>query len=203
MLPTENLMHEHRTVIEILNIINIIAENIKQKKVFYPMDIEKIVDFLTGFWDKCHNEKEEKALYPELISSGVHIEDKSIDGISNEHSMGRIYIKEMSSSIVNCKMGNPFSGEKLADCLINYSNLLSNHIRKEEEVLFPIINQTLTDNKQREILRSFVKIEEETIGQQIPEKYYELMNYLKAKYSEIGLQNFEQTITSQLQFICG
>lgn len=203
MLPTENLMQEHKTIIEILGIINKIAGNIKQKKVFYPTDIEKIIDFLTTFWDKCHNEKEEKALYPELISSGIQIEDKSFDSIYNEHILGRIYIKEMSYSIMNCKIGLAFSCEKLADSLINYSSLLSKHIQKEEEILFPIINQTLTDKKQSEILRTFFKIDDETVGHQVPEKYHELLNYLKTKYNEIGSQYFEQPTTSQPQFIYG
>jgi hemerythrin-like domain-containing protein len=200
MLPTENLIQEHKTIIEILNIIKKIADNIKQKKVFYTMDIEKIVDFLTGFWDKCHNEKEEKALYPELISSRIQIEDNSIAGISNEHTKGRIYIKEMSYSIMNCKLGHAFSCEKLADCLINYSTLLRNHIQKEEEILFPLINQTLTDKKQKDILHSFEKIEEESIGHQVQEKYNDLLNYLRMKYSEIGFQNLEQPIKVQSQF---
>jgi hemerythrin-like domain-containing protein len=203
MLPTENLMQEHKKIIEILDIINKIAENIKHKKVFYPLDVEEITNFLTSFWDKCHNVKEEKALYPELISSGVQIEDKSIDGISNEHTMGRIYIKEMKYCIVNCKMGHDFSCEKLADCLVNYSTLLRNHIQIEEEVIFPIINQTLTGKKQQEILRSFVEIEEETLGLQVPEKYSELISYLKAKYTDIIFQNLEQVMTAQLQFIYG
>ena len=46
-----------------LGIMSKIAENIKTNKGFDIKDIEKIVDFLKTFADKCHHGKEETALF--------------------------------------------------------------------------------------------------------------------------------------------
>lgn len=184
MSPTENLKREHEAMYEVLNIMSKIANDIKEKKVFYTTDIDSIVDFLIVFWYNCHNQKEEQVFYPALIRAGIKTDDESIGDISHEHSMGRIYIREMSHSIENCKIGNAFSCERLADNLNNYVNLLRIHIQKEEEILFPKANDTLTEENLREISDQFEVIEEQTIGHSVHEHYFELLKQLKGQYPQ-------------------
>lgn len=185
MSPTENLKREHEAISEVLNIMSKIADDIREKKVFYTTDIDSIVDFLIAYWYNCHNQKEEQVFYPALIKAGIHTDDESIGDITHEHSMGRIYIREMSHSIENCKIGNSFSSEKLVDSLTNYVNLLRFHIQKEEEVLFPKANVVLTEENQREISNQFEAIEEQTIGHSVHEHYFELLKELKGKYTDV------------------
>lgn len=185
MSPTENLKREHEAISEVLNIMSKIVDDIKAKKVFYTTDIDSIVNFLIYFWYNCHNQKEEQVFYPALMRAGIQTDDDSIGDITHEHSMGRIYIREMSHSIENCKVGNSFSSEKLVDNLNNYVNLLRFHIQKEEEVLFPKANVVLTEENQREISNQFEAIEEQTIGHSVHEQYFELLKHLKGQYTDI------------------
>ena len=57
MKPTEELIYEHNAIKIILNVMSNISRSIKDKKVFYTNDVEKIVDFLTVYVDKCHRTK--------------------------------------------------------------------------------------------------------------------------------------------------
>ncbi|MCU0473543.1 MAG: hemerythrin domain-containing protein [Bacteroidales bacterium] len=182
MTPTEDLINEHKAIKVMLSIMAKIAEDIKANKKFYIKDVEQIVDFLQTFADKCHHGKEETSLFPALVLAGIPKENGPIGVMLHEHTLGRGYIKEISNGLENCKIGNPCSSELIAANLTNYVNLLQNHIHKEENVLFPIANKALSEQKQKEIFKQFEKIEEEVVGHGVHEKYHELLNQLKSKY---------------------
>src|ERR1035437_328611 len=160
MKPTDNLMIEHREISELLNIMSVIADNIKSKDVFYPNDIEEIIDYLIILLDKSHHGKEEEVFYPELILSGIPKEKAPLSIINYEHILAKRYLNEISSCVVNCKIGNDFSGELLADSLINYVVLIQNHIKREEEIVFPLANEAFSIEKQNEISQKFEVIEQ-------------------------------------------
>jgi hemerythrin-like domain-containing protein len=182
MTPTEDLIHEHKAIKVMLGIMSKIAENIKANKGLDAEDIEKIVDFLKTFADKCHHGKEETALFPALVLAGIPEKNGPIAVMLHEHTIGREYIKEISSNVKNYKTGNSNSGELIAASLSNYVNLLENHIHKEENVLFPMADNTLREQKQKEISEQFEKIEEEVVGHGVHEQYHELLEQLKKKY---------------------
>jgi len=99
-----------------------------------------------------------------------------------EHTLGRGYIEEINIGVENCKLGDTCSSELIATNLINYVNLLQNHIQKEENILFPMANKTLSEQRQKEIFEQFEKIEEDVVGHGVHERYHELLNQLKFKY---------------------
>jgi hemerythrin-like domain-containing protein len=182
MTPTEDLINEHKAIKIMLSIMSKIAEDIKANKKFYIKDVEQIVDFLQTFADKCHHGKEETSLFPALVLAGIPKENGPIGVMLQEHTLGRGYIKEIKRGLESCKLGDTCSGELIATNLTNYISLLQNHIHKEENILFPMANKTLSEQKQKEIYEQFEKIEEEVVGHGVHEKYHELLNQLKSKY---------------------
>jgi hemerythrin-like domain-containing protein len=182
MIPTEDLVHEHKAIKVMLSIMSKIAENINANKGFDNNDVEKIVDFLKTFADKCHHGKEETALFPALVLAGIPKENGPVGVMIHEHTIGRNFIKELSIGMENCKKGNTSSGELIAASLSNYVNLLKNHIQKEENILFPMANKVLNDNKQKEIFEQFEKIEKDVVGHGVHEQYQELLKQLSSKY---------------------
>ena len=182
MTPTEDLIHEHKAIKVMLKIMSRIADNIKTNKGFDTKDVENIVDFLKTFADKCHHGKEETALFPALVLAGIPKESGPVGVMLHEHTIGRNYIKEISSGLENYKAGNTHSGELIAAGLTNYVTLLQSHIQKEENILFPMADRILSEQKQNEIVEQFEKIEEEVVGHGVHEKYHELLNQLSNKY---------------------
>ena len=180
MKPTEDLKYEHKAITLMLNVMSNISKNIKEKKVFYTNDVEKIVDFLTVYVDKCHRNKEEAVFYPALLLSKHPF--KNIGMIINEHSMGKGYLDEIMCCVVSCKLGSSFSGERIADCMINYVQLIQNHIQKEENDYFPEANKALSDEAQHEISKQFKIINDGFVGLGIHNRYNELLKSLESKY---------------------
>jgi len=180
MKPTEDLMYEHKAITLVLNVMSNISNSIKNKKVFYTNDMEKIVDFLSVYVDKCHRNKEETVFYPALLLSKCPI--KSIGLIINEHLIGKGYLAEITCCVENCKIGTTFSGERIADCMANYVLLIHDHIQKEENNFFPLANKALSGEAQTEISKQFKLIDDEFVGMGIHNRYDELLKYLKSKY---------------------
>lgn len=183
MTPTENLTKEHKEIIELLNIMNKIANKIKSQDVFYTNDVESIIDFLKFFIEKSHHQKEE-VFYPELEFAGIPKETESLSIMLYEHTLAKNYLKDIYSCVENCKIGNSFSGELLAESLNNYVLLIKNHINKEEEIIFPMADRELSEEKKKDIYRQFENIERKIVNHGFQDHYHKLLSNLKVKYPD-------------------
>lgn len=182
MKATEKLMYEHKSIELMLSILSKISEDIKENKVFYTTDVEKIVDFLVVYVDKCHQVKEENVLYPALLSTKIQLENDPISMLVKEHTIGRGYLNEILCCVENCKIGSPFSCGRIADCMKNYVDLIQDHIQKEEKIYFPLANMTLSEEMQNEISNSFHIIDKDFRVSGIHENQKEILHTMKAKY---------------------
>ena len=182
MTPTENLINEHKKINELLDIMSKIALKIKSKDVFYPNDVEEVVKYLINIIENSHHGKEDDVFYPELISSGIPKETAPLSIINYEHLISVNYLKDISSCVENCKIGNDFSGELLADSLTNYVIAIKNHIQREEEIVFPIANEVFSIEKQNDILQRFEIIEQKYISNSFNDQFDKLLNKFKNKY---------------------
>jgi hemerythrin-like domain-containing protein len=183
MKPTEDLIHEHKAIRTMLGIMTRVAENINEGKAADTDDVEKIIEFLRTFADKCHHGKEETALFPALVDAGIPKENGPVGVMLSEHVTGRGYIKDMEVSNRDVKAGRYEAAGLIADSMLNYVNLLQNHIQKEENILFRMADRVLPAQVQDDIYRQFEHIEEEVVGHGIHEQFHDLLHQLKNKYS--------------------
>ena len=63
-----------------------------------------------------------------------------------------------------------------------YISLLNQHIHKEDNVLFPIAEKHLSDNKQKELWEGFESIETQKIGEGKHEKFHKMIESLDKIY---------------------
>jgi len=182
MKPTDSLTYEHNAIKLMLSVMHNISESIKDKKVFYTNDVEKIVDFLSIYVDKCHYNKEEAVFYPALLLNKYPIEIMPLSVLTNEHKIGKGYLAEISCCVENCKIGSTFSVERIAECMENYVQLKEAHILKEEKDYFPLANKILNEDSQKEISKQFHLINDEFDGLDIHTRYDELLKSMEQKY---------------------
>lgn len=183
MTLTENLKSEHKDIIELLGIMNKIANNIESERVFYTSDVEDIIKFLNFFIDKSHHSKED-IFYQELSLSEISEDNVSISVMLYEHVLARKYLNDIKSCVENCKVGNSFSHELLAESLINYVKLTKNHINKEENIIFPIAEKVFPIDKQKKLLVKFAEIEKKIEGDGFQDHYHKLLKRLKNNYPD-------------------
>ncbi len=182
MKPTEDLMNDHAAISIVLSIMRKIAEDISSGKGCKYDEVESIIDFLQTFADKCHHGKEEQVLFPALEEAGISRDNGPVGVMLYEHTIGREFISQMIGAMHNKDGHSSRSDNELAESMVQYANLLSNHIMKENHILFPMADKVLDEEKQEEINKQFLNIEENVVGKGVHEKYHRLIHELEGKY---------------------
>jgi hemerythrin-like domain-containing protein len=179
-LPTDDLMSEHRVIERMLRILTNASDRLEKGESVPPELYVGAVDFLRNFADKCHHSKEERLLFVKMMERGVSGEVGPIAVMMREHQDGRAHIKNLDK----------FSKEKVSksakEGLIKssraYVDLLSRHIQKEDEVLYPLANQILDKEDQKELEKGFERVEEEVMGPGVHERYHKMIEQWEQKY---------------------
>lgn len=180
---TNILRSEHEAVLEVLAILEqasnrLLEENQPPSLEFF----EQMVEFLSIFVDKCHHSKEEKFLFPNLELMGVMQNGGPIGCMLDEHETGRGLIGEMYEAVALIKAGNQAVGrQQLATSAIEYSQLMQNHIAKENGVLFLLADKLLRPEKQQELVTAFELIESERLGEGTHERLHGLIDQWKVQ----------------------
>ncbi len=177
--PTRDLMDEHGGILLMLNIMNKVAERLRHGDEVKAADLDKIVEFLRNFADKCHHGKEEGILFPELLKNPAN--KKLINELLGEHKTGRDFIRGMADSV---ELYEPESADALhiAVNAEGYARLLFDHIKKENLVLFPIADKELSEQAQKEMEERFEKLELEVVGPGKHEQYHGWLRELREVY---------------------
>jgi len=178
MSPIEILKHEHEIILHALKGVEKIAEKIRETNNVDFELIQKIIDFSKNFTDGCHHSKEEKKLFPKLVQKGFGLEYGPIAVMLSEHDEGRKFITRISADLELFKNGDVSITSRLADTLEEYIELLTNHIEKENNVLFEMALEVLTNEEQQELSMAFDKIESEEIGEGVHEYFHQLAHEL-------------------------
>lgn len=99
-----------------------------------------------------------------------------------EHQTGRELIGKMSASLDG--LGKASTGAKSAfkEAAESYIKLLRQHIDKENNVLFPMADERLSQERQHQISEQFERLERERIGEGRHEAFHKLLEDLTRIY---------------------
>ena len=132
--------------------------------------------------DKCHHGKEEDLLFPAMEEAGIPKEEGPIGVMLMEHSEGRHCIKGMVEAVAEYKQNGKDFAPKFIQNARTYVELLTQHIDKENNILFEMADIHLSANKQEELLQEFERFERDKIGVVIYEDLHEIFHNLKRVY---------------------
>ena len=182
MKSTDQLEAEHRGIGVMLRVLDVVAGRIEGGKTVPPADLDAILEFLSVFADRCHHGKEEEHLFPALEAAGVPREGGPIGVLLEEHRRGRALIASMTEAAAALKAGKPGAAGRFAASARDYIALLTEHIRKENEVLFRLAGARLNPRQDRAILKAFDRLEIERIGEGRHEQFHALLERLDETY---------------------
>ena len=182
MKATQQLINEHEVILKMLEILGAATEKLENNEDVNLQDIESMIDFLRVFADKCHHRKEEALLFPALEKKGISNQGGPIGVMLNDHVQGRKFIQGMADGIEVYKADKTKGARKIAENALDYINLLSQHIAKENNVLFKMADNVLSPLDQQELLIQFDEAEEKELGPDVQKKYQELVSKLSDIY---------------------
>ena len=152
---TQNLENDH---VHILLLIDVMVEMIKlpEPKV---SDLEEVVELIRKFADGLHHAKEENLLFPLMAEKGFSLEQGPVAVMLMEHEQGRRFVKGMTENLVLFKNGQLSALNLIYANMKGYAELLSNHIAKENNILFRMADKALTTENHQSLLSQFSVID--------------------------------------------
>lgn len=124
-----------------------------------PRDLEGIIEFLRMFADRCHHGKEEDRLFPAMEAAGIPMEGGPITVMLKEHKVGRGFVGRMAEAVLRIKEGDENVFREFVEAARSYIALLTQHIEKEDKILFPMAEHYIPRERRAELLESFEREE--------------------------------------------
>jgi hemerythrin-like domain-containing protein len=153
MIATAILRNEHRLIQQVLDCVAAIADSANEK--WDSQAAAQAVDFLRTFVDGCHRQKEETYVFPMLAAKGWSREGPT-GQMLREHRQGREHLEAMSRAIEDD------AAEAFNHAALDYVQLLRDHIAREDNILFPMVDCTLSTRDEQWLVEQFRRHEART-----------------------------------------
>jgi len=170
----KELMKEHQLIlamIEQLQLLSSVSEQIDEE-TFFELTAGAI-KFIREFADDYHHAKEEDVLFTALSKPGVLQHCNPIEQMLHEHDIGRNAVSVMSKGL------EMKSISLICEGINNYCHLLSQHIFKEDKILYPMAEQSLDDSTIGDLLQEMAEVENTKNKDLLWEESIQLLNQLK------------------------
>jgi hemerythrin-like domain-containing protein len=164
---TKNLENDHVYILHLIDVM----EKIVLTSHSGVNNMETVVNLIRNYADAFHHAKEENLLFPLMATKGFSKEQGPIAVMLHDHVQGRSFVKAMSEEIENFKKGNNAALSKIHENMKGYIELLRGHIAKENNVLFRMADNVMSEKEQQDLLLEFAKIETNNFGGGVLESY--------------------------------
>jgi len=165
----ETLEEEHKLILQMLKALSALHARIEKGKIDSDTLIS-VVDFFRTYADKFHHAKEEAQLFPMLEKRGVKPKGCPIGVLHTEHEQGRVLITALNDAIMRSRNGDATANTAIGSYIKNVIDFYTDHIWKEDYLLFPMSKKVLTQSDQDELQQGFAKVDRE-MGEQFENKY--------------------------------
>jgi hemerythrin-like domain-containing protein len=153
---TKNLEDDHVHILKLIDVMNAITRSEKPD----IEHIESVIDIIRNFADGLHHAKEEDLFFPALESKGFSAQQGPVAVMLHEHILGRNFVKGIAENLELYKNGNRGAVTGIYQNISGYADLLVNHIKKENNILFRMADNALSDIEQKNLLDQFEAIEQ-------------------------------------------
>lgn len=145
------LLEEHKNI---LLVVDILENKIKQLEDIDIVFFKKVIDFIRNYADKFHHAKEEDILFKEFNKCAEEgcVHCNPVEQMLVEHDEGRKNVRMMELGL------NERDNNKLIKGTRGYIQLIREHIFKEDNILYPMADEVLNKKVKRDMLNKFKKI---------------------------------------------
>lgn len=174
----EILMHEHRIIEKVLEALEKCSDAVAKGDRVERARIHDFAGFFRNFADRCHHGKEEDRLFVAMTEHGFARDQGPIAVMLEEHRAGRVHVAALA------RIGDgdgPLTDDErrqLCSHALAYAALLKAHIRKEDEILYPMALGALPAEVMVRLEKDFAAFEKDVMGEGAHERYHELAHKL-------------------------
>jgi hemerythrin-like domain-containing protein len=188
--PVQHLVDEHVLIKRLLSLIPDLIQEVRASGEIHAdmADLmRRALEFIRGYADRFHHMKEEDILF-----DYTDREADIIRVIGEDHDRARGHVRAAARAIED--------GDVLAlvASLAAYRELLSEHIKKEDEVLYPYIDRALTTAQVGQIFQRFEEAES-ALPPDVPGKYEHFIADLERRFNHEKEDERWHTLTKDAQ----
>jgi hemerythrin-like domain-containing protein len=181
MKATEILIHEHELILRGVAVLERMARRPSAGQTVPADDARSIIEFIRKFADGCHHAKEEGVLFPAMEAAGIPKEGGPIGMMLLEHDQGRAAVRAMDQAVSGFG-ADPGALGAFAKAAFAYANLLSNHIFKENNVLFRMADQAIPPPQDAVMVAAYAEHEAKVTGPGEHERFHAMIDELEKTY---------------------
>jgi hemerythrin-like domain-containing protein len=177
---TQILRQEHEVILGVLDATEKTASTLEAGSDVPAEVLQETVEFLRKFADTQHHGKEEDHLFPKLRQS-MPMAGGPVSMMLMEHQIGRSHIARMADAAKSYADGNRAAGAEWADAALDYAALLREHIYKENNILFAMAEQVLTQDEQEQLASAFSGVDTQKIGEPLAKRLLQIAEGLRSQ----------------------
>ena len=164
--PTKILSDEHKNILKVIKALLKECAVLESGKEINKDFFEKTIEFIRGYADKFHHAKEEDILFVELSKDDVQMHCDPTPQMLHEHDLGRNFVKKLESGVAENNKN------KVIESARGYADLLREHIFKEDNILYPMADEALSQETQKAMIDKFQKVEDDFIEKNEKQKSF-------------------------------
>ena len=161
-----------------LSIMSKVSEKLNAGDEVKKEDLNKILEFLINFADKCHHGKEEDIMFRVLNNKGLSEPDRrGMNELIAEHVFGRSTTRELVEANTRYRNGDSAALDDIVRSLRTLADFYPRHIEKEDKVFFPAVRAYFSEAEDQAMLAEFWEFDRKMIH----EKYKSVVDILEGK----------------------
>ncbi len=178
----DDLMHEHRLIEQVLGSLQTFAENISNGAEADRQTVRDYADFFRNFADRCHHGKEEDRLFAKMGEYGFPSDYGPVAVMLAEHVQGRGHVGALAAVGEGTGPLSEGDREEVVEHAFAYVPLLSSHIMKEDNILYPMAAQAIPEPEMTRLGEDFDAFEASVMGEGTHERFHALAESLIQAY---------------------
>jgi hemerythrin-like domain-containing protein len=127
-------------------------------------ELGRFVRFIREFADARHHGKEEDVLFTAMVAAGFPRDGGPIAVMLMDHEAGRAFVAVMAERAAQAAPWSPQDRAAVAGAAQGYAQLLRGHIRKEDQILYPMARMRLHDELMARVDRECAAFEERQVA---------------------------------------
>lgn len=155
LIPISVLMDEHRVIERAIAALAAYARATANGAELPREDLATLVSFLRDYADTYHHGKEEDILFRVMADCGMPVDGGPLGVMLAEHEQGRRLTASLAGLAEGGAAWGPEERRQLLFAATGYDRLLTEHIQKEDLVLYPMAARMLPDDAWQRIESEF------------------------------------------------
>jgi hemerythrin-like domain-containing protein len=183
MEATDVLIEEHRVIRRALSALDKQTGRLASGAALRAGFFQDATAFFRNFADSCHQRKEEGPFQSAMMDAGLSDQTGPLAIMLAEHELARTYLRAIEKAVLRLERGEGTAREDVGRETRTYSSFLLQHMRREDEFLFPMAERLVAPAAKEKLAVELRRYEHEEAGSAVCRKYRDLVESLEDETS--------------------